>query len=194
MLSDAHFLAVAHIIAAAGTCTRLQVGAVLVYARRIISTGYNGAPAGMPHCDHHEVKQWGLWEKLGVIQPPKSDGCAIAVHAEVNAIAFAAKSGVSTEGSVLYTTDSPCWNCAKLIVNAGIKEVKYGRKYRIESGINLLEEAGIRTEELGEPGLHIVSVTPGDPEGVHSSESADEAFEQGWSEYAAARRRGGTGQ
>lgn len=178
MLSDAHFLAVAHIIADAGTCSRLHVGAVLVYARRIISTGYNGAPSGMYHCLHPQ---------------PEEQGCSRAVHAEVNAIAFAAKSGVSTDGSVLYTTDSPCVACAQLIVNAGVKEVKYGIEYRDPSGLELLREAGIRTEELGEPHLLLVSAVTGDGPSVHSGQPADTAFEQGWSEYAAARRRGGTG-
>lgn len=177
MLSDAHFLAVAHIVADAGTCSRLKVGAVLVYSRRIISTGYNGAPAGMPHCTH----------------PFETGACIQAVHAEVNAIAFAAKNGVKVEGSVLYTTDSPCYACAQLIINSGIKEVKYGRRYRKESGIVLLERAGIGTEELGEPELRLVRVVRGNREGVYPSEPSDPAFDEGWSEYSASHRRGGPG-
>lgn len=190
MLSDAHFLAVAHIIADAGTCSRLHVGAVLVYSRRIISTGYNGAPAGMPHCEHEPDSVY------PVISVPvaKEKGCAVAVHAETNTIAYAAKHGIETKGSVMYVTDSPCFECAKLIINAGIREVKYGREYRIRTGIDLLERGGVRTEELGEPELRLMSVTSGDSEGVHSSQPSDQAFEQGWSEYAAARRRGGTRQ
>lgn len=190
VLSDAHFLAVAHIIADAGTCSRLHVGAVLVYSRRIISTGYNGAPAGMPHCAHPVEDRY---PQIGVAAA-KERGCHIAVHAETNAIAYSAKNGIETQGSVMYITDSPCYDCAKLIVNAGIKEVKYGREYRIRTGIDLLEKAGIRTEELGEPNLYAVRLERGDRPSVHSGQSSDEAFEQGWSEYAASRRRGGTGQ
>lgn len=192
MLSDAHFLAVAHIVADAGTCSRLKVGAVLVYARRIISTGYNGAPAGMLHCQHDEYSD--------IIQEPAEGysthtekGCTTAVHAEVNAIAFAAKHGVSTDGSVLYTTDSPCVACAQLIINAGVKEVRYGRRYRDPSGINLLERAGIRTQELGEPGLRLVQVVSGNRQGMHSSKSSDPAFDEGWNELAARRSRRGPG-
>lgn len=191
VLSDAHFLAVAHIIADAGTCSRLKVGAVLVYARRITSTGYNGAPAGMPHCIHKAVHPNGTASVVGV---NKEGSCSTAVHAEVNVIAFAAKHGVATNGSVMYTTDSPCVRCAQLIINAGIKEVKYGKKYRDTSGLELLERGGIRTEELGEPHLLLVSAVTGDGPSVHSGQSPDQAFEQGWSEYSATRRGGGTGQ
>lgn len=180
MLSDVHFLAVAEIVADASTCSRLHVGAVLVYARRIISTGYNGSPSGMPHCRH---------DPEGTIQGP----CTKAVHAEVNAIAFAAKNGVSTDGSYLYTTDSPCINCAALIINAGIKEVKYGRKYRDSSGLELLERAGVLTEELGEPELQLVSVTRGDQSSLYTSKHTDPSFEEGWQAAADSRRGRGPG-
>lgn len=180
MLSDAHFLAMAYIVSDAGTCARLKVGAVLVKDRRVISTGYNGAPAGMPHCEHPPNR---------LVEVP----CLIAVHAEVNAIAFAARHGVPTEGSTLYTTDSPCSACAQLVINAGITEVKFGRRYRDLGPTGLLERAGLTVTELGEPGVHLVSVTPGDRSGVHPGKHTDEAFDQGWSEYAASHRGRSTG-
>ena len=94
---------VAQAIAERGTCCRLRVGAVICRDGRILATGYNGAPAGMPHCEHEK----------GDDTP-----CEVTVHAEANAIAFAARHGVRTEGAELHTTHSPCLTCAKLIINA----------------------------------------------------------------------------
>lgn len=191
-LSDAHFLAVAHIIADAGTCSRLKVGAVLVKDRRIISTGYNGAPSGVPHCFHPEPIVNTTLEGRRLIEVG-SGSCTRAIHAEVNAIAFAARNGVSTDGSVLYTTDSPCENCARLVINAGVREVKYGKQFRDLRGLSILSEVGIRTEELGEPLLRLVRVVGGDKSGLHTSESSDQAFDEGWSAYSDSRRGRGSG-
>lgn len=184
MLTDAHFLAVAYIVADAGTCSRLQVGAVLVKDRRIVSTGYNGAAAGVPHCIHEMIHPDGTMSYVGT----NLEGCILAVHAEVNAIAYAARHGISTDGSTMYVTDSPCRACAKLMINAGVREVKYGRQYRDTGGLDELAQAGIRVEELGEPELHLVSVASGHGEGVHSGKHSDKAFEEGWSAASAARR------
>lgn len=178
MLSDDHFLRVADIVATAGTCSRLQVGAVLVYARRIISTGYNGAPAGMPHCEHYPTDL--------------SDGCRVAVHAEVNAVAFAAKNGVATDGSVMYTTDSPCVACAQLLINAGIKEVIYSREYRNTEGIKLLERAGIPTVGPMRPELSAMFDPRGNDAGLHSSQPSDPSFDEGWTKYSESHRGGGS--
>jgi dCMP deaminase len=130
-MSDWDFIDVANIFARQGTCSRLQVGALLVEGKRIISTGYNGAPAGMSHCYHQE----------GDDRP-----CHKAVHAEANVIAFAARKGVSTFGSTLYTTHMPCSDCAKLIINAGISKVVYDQEYRSAEGEQLLAEAGIEVK------------------------------------------------
>lgn len=117
---------VAQLISKRSTCSRLQVGAVLARDGRIISTGYNGAPSGMPHCGH------------------TSDfTCTISVHAEVNAIAYAARNGVATNDATLFTTHSPCRACAQLIINAGITTVYYDAGYRDPSGIELLSTAGV---------------------------------------------------
>lgn len=98
-----------------------------------MTTGYNGPPASMPHCEHPT-------EDMGT-----GFSCTSAVHAEANAIAFAARYGMATEHAELYVTHSPCSTCAKLIVNAGIIRVAYGVEFRDLTGLDLLEAAGIET-------------------------------------------------
>jgi dCMP deaminase len=187
MLSDSHFIDIAHIIATAGTCSRLQVGAVLVYERRIISTGYNGAPAGMSHCVHAEVAQYD--QDGGGI----GGGCKKAVHAEANTIAFAAKHGLSTDKASLYTTHSPCLKCAELIINAGIVEVIYDQAYRIKDGIELLEKARVHVVQSVQPGVRPMPDTRGDEPSLHPGEPANSPFDEGWQAVADAHRRRGTG-
>lgn len=114
------------------TCLRRQVGAVLAREGRILSTGYGGAPAGVPHCSE---------ETCGPDKP-----CIRTIHAEANVIAFAAKNGVETDATTLYCTASPCIECAKLIINAGIVRVVYDEEYRDTSPLVLLRSVGIRTE------------------------------------------------
>jgi dCMP deaminase len=116
----------ANVVAKRGTCTRGYVGAVIAIDGRVISTGYVGAPAGLPHC-----------MDLGCDIGPDG-GCQRTVHAEANAIAFAAKHGVPTKGSTLYTLVAPCLSCAKLIINAGITSVIYSRPYRDSGGLGML--------------------------------------------------------
>lgn len=113
------------------TCNRKKVGAIIASEGRAILTGYAGAPSGMPHC----------LEQGCLIGP--SGGCLRTVHAEANAIAFAARKGIRIEDSTLICTLSPCYDCAKLIINAGITFVFYKEKYRDESGIGLLISADI---------------------------------------------------
>ena len=120
----------ARTVANRSTCDRLHVGAVLSRDGRVISLGYNGAPAGVEHCKHPAT------EALGI-------GCTLAVHAEANAIAFAAKHGVATAGAELHVTHMPCLKCAQLIINAGIVRVSYIKAYRDPSGIILLKEGGV---------------------------------------------------
>jgi dCMP deaminase len=138
------------------TCSRLHVGAVLTADTRLISTGYNGAPSGMPHCDHTcNCRFKGLGFDESTLLPSSHDSscsagpCEISVHAEANAIAFAARYGVRTAGTDMYVTHQPCLSCAKLIINAGIKEVHYAAPYRDDSGIQLLMAAGVFVNEQG---------------------------------------------
>lgn len=115
------------------TCSRLQVGAVLARDKRIVSIGYNGAPKGLPHCSH---------------TADDDSPCKTAVHAEANVMAFAARNGVSTEGTQLFTTHSPCTGCAQLLVNAGVEVVYYNIEFRDTFGIDFLRNAGIEVWQI----------------------------------------------
>lgn len=132
MLTPRQMFDIATVVSKSSTCTRLKVGALLTVDRRIISTGYNGSPSGISHCYHQE----------GDDRP-----CTKAVHAEVNCVAFAAKHGVATNGSALYSTHAPCLNCSMLLINAGVQAVFYNERFRVPDGLELLESAGIRTAE-----------------------------------------------
>lgn len=117
-------MAMAELAATRSTCTRRKVGAVLVKNRRVISTGYNGAPAGHQHCQEIGC----LREQLNVPSGEKHELCR-GVHAEQNAIIQAAVHGISGSGAYLYCTSKPCSICAKMIVNAGILSVVYRDDY-----------------------------------------------------------------
>lgn len=158
-IAEAEFLELATWFGEHGTCSRLRVGAILVRDRRIISTGYNGAPAGLPHCNHYDF----------------DEPCERAVHAEANVIAFAAKYGVSTQDTVLYTTHAPCVSCSQLIINAGITKVVYGEAYRITEGQELLEEAGIVINQRDGPKLQAMPVKWGDGTDMYSGQPGSEA-------------------
>lgn len=119
-----------------GTCTRKYVGAVIAVETRVVSTGYVGAPHGMPHC-----------LDAGCTLDPVTGGCIRTLHAESNAIAFAARKGISLEGGVLYVTLSPCLPCAKLIIASGIVGVKYLDRYRDTSGVELLQSVGVSVDQ-----------------------------------------------
>jgi len=133
---DEMLLTIAGIVAKRSTCERAQVGAVIARDHRIISIGYGGAPSGMKHCF-----------EVGCEQGPDG-GCIRTVHAEANAVAFAARSGIKVEGSTIYITHSPCLDCAKLIINSGITRVVYNRLYRERRGIALLSESKTSVEQL----------------------------------------------
>lgn len=113
------------------TCIRKQVGAVIAHRGRVISLGYAGAPAGMPHCLDY-----------GCLPGPDG-GCIRTVHAEANAIAYAARAGIACDGATMYCTVSPCLICAKLIINAGIITLLYKEKYRLTDGLDLLIQSNI---------------------------------------------------
>lgn len=126
---DLRYLRMARIWAENSYCIRRKVGALIVKERMIISDGYNGTPTGFENvCEDEEGRT-----KTYVL------------HAEANAITKVAQSGNSSKGATLYTTASPCLECAKLIIQAGIIRVVFGEKYRITDGIELLQRAGIQT-------------------------------------------------
>lgn len=129
---DRSYIEMAAIWARNSYCRRRQVGALLVKDRMIISDGYNGTPSGFDNvCE----------DENGVTMP-------YVLHAEANAITKVAKSGNSSEGSTLYVTASPCIECAKLIIQAGVKRVVYRDEYRLTDGIDLLRKAGIEVKKL----------------------------------------------
>ena len=128
---DKRYLRMARIWAKNSYCKRRQVGALVVKDQRIISDGYNGTPSGFDNvCEENNVS------------------FPYVLHAEANAITKLARSHNNSEGSTLYVTASPCLECAKLIIQAGIKRVIYGEKYRLDDGLQLLRRAGIETTYL----------------------------------------------
>lgn len=128
---DEYFMMMAHdVVAKRATCPRRAVGVVLVRDKRIITTGYNGSPPGMPHCTEVGCRL-------------HNGHCIRTIHAEQNAVAQAALHGVSTEGATCYVTAAPCVNCAKLLVAAGIKRVVYGEEYSDKLGEEFLLESGV---------------------------------------------------
>jgi dCMP deaminase len=133
------YLALAEVFSLRGTCPRAKVGCVIVDDQHVVAHGYNGAPRGLPHCDEGE----GRWKCASY---PGEQGCGIAVHAEANAIAYAASVGVSTMDAELYCTHEPCLRCAQLIVQAGISTVTYMKPYRLHDGKLLLERAGLQVD------------------------------------------------
>lgn len=148
---DEMLMDMAIIAARRSSCSRAQVGVVIARDGRVLVTGYNGAPAGMPHCDHtcdcgYPGSGGLLFEGKHLSNCASLMPCRIAVHAEANAIAFAAKHGVRLEGGELFTTFSPCLPCAQLIINAGVVRVVHLTDYRDRSGLELLESAGIALE------------------------------------------------
>lgn len=137
------FMAVAWTMAARSTCLRRRVGAVLVIDNRLIATGYNGAPKGLPHC--REVGC--LRDKLGVNSGERHELCR-GVHAEENCIIQAAVFGVGTQGAEIYVTHQPCSMCAKTLINAGIKAIYFADGYPDDMTQRLLSEAGIHFERI----------------------------------------------
>ncbi len=141
---DEYFSQIAGQVASRSTCLRRQVGAVLVKDKRILSTGYNGAPRGITHCTEAGC----LREELGVPSGERHELCR-ALHAEQNAIAQAALHGVKIEGAALYCTHQPCSLCAKMIINAGIVEVYFNEGYPDELAASFFAEAGVKLHRMG---------------------------------------------
>ncbi len=133
-----YFISIAEMVSARSTCLRRKVGAVLVKDKRIISTGYNGPPSGLKHCEEIGC----LREKLGVPSGERHELCR-GLHAEQNAIIQAALHGVSTKGAILYCTHCPCSLCTKMLINAGITKVIYKEGYPDWLAKEIAKEAGL---------------------------------------------------
>jgi dCMP deaminase len=138
---DEYFMEIATVVAKRSTCLRNHVGALFVKNKRILSTGYNGAPAGLEHCDVVGCA------REGVASGTRHELCR-AVHAEQNAIIQAALHGISIEGATLYCTHQPCILCAKMMINARIARVVYRESYPDGTALEFLEQAGIGVERV----------------------------------------------
>jgi len=139
---DEYFMEMAHLVSKRSTCLRRSVGAILVKNKHILSTGYNGAPKGFKHCSEVGC----LREKLGIPSGERHEICR-GLHAEQNAIIQAAVFGVSIEGSVLYCTNAPCVVCAKMLINAGIKEIVFSGNYPDALAKKMLDESKIKVRK-----------------------------------------------
>ncbi|MFQ5862111.1 MAG: cytidine/deoxycytidylate deaminase family protein [Candidatus Brocadiales bacterium] len=138
---DEYFLKITREVAQRSTCLRRQVGATLVLDKRILATGYNGAPKGLTHCTEIGC----LRDKLGIPPGERQELCR-GLHAEMNALLQAASYGTSMEGATLYSTNHPCVLCAKMLINCGIKRIVTLSDYPDWLAKEMLQEAGIKVE------------------------------------------------
>jgi len=130
-----YFMNIAAEVASRSTCDRKHVGAVIVRDKTILSTGYNGSVRGLPHCDD-------------VGHMMEDNHCVATIHAEANAIIQAAKNGVRVDGADIYITASPCWNCFKIVTNAGIKNIYYGEFYRDDRIFDAAKRLGMFVRQI----------------------------------------------
>lgn len=134
---DQYFLTMAETVAERSTCTRKQVGCVLVRDNQLLSSGYGGSIKGQPHCID-----------VGCDIDPATGGCVRTVHAEMNAVAQAACNGVSVKGATAYITLSPCNWCFKTLVNAGVARIVYAEEYRIPPDFRLASSCGVQMQHI----------------------------------------------
>ena len=154
---DEYFMRIAQLVAERSTCNRAKVGAVIVRDRNILATGYNGSPKGMPHCldvgcDIHQVTT-----PEGEVE----QHCLRTIHAEINAIAQAAKNGVSIDGASIYITASPCINCLKVLINVGMTKIYYGKPYKLHTIHEMLDATDIELIQIDVPPLPTELTEPG---------------------------------
>jgi len=143
---DEYFMTIAADVSRRSTCLRRHVGAILVVDRRLLATGYNGAPTGVPHCSESGC----LRQQMAVPSGERHELCR-GLHAEQNAIIQAAKHGVRIDGAALYTTHHPCSMCAKMAINAGIKRIVCREDYPDDLGKDLLRLGGVKLEVFEAP-------------------------------------------
>ena len=132
-----YFMQIAKQVAERSTCTRAKVGAVIVRNRSILATGYNGSPSSLPHCTEVGCLIYQSQTPDGQVE----ENCFRTIHAEINAIAQAAKNGVSIEFGEIYSTHSPCVHCLKVLINTGIHQIYYEKEYKLELTLPLIEQA-----------------------------------------------------
>jgi len=140
---DEYFMSIARLVAGRSTCLRRHVEAVIVKDRRVLASGYNGAPSGLPHCDEAGCVR----ERFNVPPGERHELCR-GIHAEQNAIIQSANYGTGIDGATIYSTHHPCSVCAKMIINAGIVRVVTDDSYPDELAAELLRDAGVEVQEL----------------------------------------------
>lgn len=140
---DEYFLEMSKLVAKRSTCLRRSVGAVLVKDKRILATGYNGAPRGLKHC----IDMGCMRQKLKIPSGERHELCR-ALHAEQNALIQASLYGISVAGSTLYATNQPCVICAKMLINAGIKEIVIADGYPDKMAADFLKHAKIKIRKI----------------------------------------------
>ena len=143
---DQRFMEMAKLVSSWSTCVRegRHVGSIIVKDKRIIATGYNGAPGGVESC---EEKGFCLRDKMGIASGTRAEYC-YATHAEQNAIVQAAKMGISVDGATIYVTHRPCGICTKLIINSGIKRIVYGYHYPDDFSMDILNQTDIEIDHI----------------------------------------------
>lgn len=166
--ADKYFMDMAKLAATRSTCLRRHVGAVIVKDKHVLSTGYNGAPRGVTHCDVAGCMRI----KLNVPSGTRHELCR-GVHAEQNAVVQAAYFGISVKGATIYTTTFPCSLCAKILINAGIVEVVYDEGYMDDLSKEMIEESGLKVRRVvaddfkdfdnGSVGIVDISMYPSNP-------------------------------
>jgi len=142
---DEYFMDITRLVATRSTCLRRQVGAIFVKDKNVLATGYNGAPSRTPHCSEVGC----LRDKLNIPSGERHEICR-GLHAEQNGIIQAARHGINLTGSSVYTTDSPCIICAKMLINVGVERIVCGQGYPDELSKDMLSQAGLELEYFGE--------------------------------------------
>ena len=143
---DEYFMEITEVVATRSTCVRRRVGAIIVKDKRILATGYNGAPSGLSHCGESGC----IREKLNIPSGERHELCR-GLHAEQNAIIQCAVHGINMQGATLYSTTQPCVLCSKMLINAGVTRIVFRGAYPDELSLKLLKEAGIELCPLGMP-------------------------------------------
>ena len=144
---DEYFMRIAVDVATRATCERKHVGAVIVRDKSILATGYNGSPAGMPHCTEVGCLIYENKTPAGDVEL----NCFRTIHAEINAIAQAAKNGSSIRDAAIYITHTPCIHCYKVLINTGIQRVCYEKAYKLHTLEELLRVSGVELVEVPLP-------------------------------------------
>lgn len=141
---DQYFMTITREVAERSTCTRAKVGAVIVRDKNILATGYNGSPAGLPHCLDVGCLVYRSTTPAGEVE----ENCFRTIHAEINAIAQAAKNGHAIRDADIYITHTPCIHCFKVLVNTGIKRIVYERPYKLHTIDELLRFTEVSLAQL----------------------------------------------